>query len=146
MTGLPHRHAYFKPPFVLRNAVLDQQTGGYPMATILEGVDLGVALCNWHCGQGDPVYAVGSFLIAGETHYRGVVKQALGEIERNIRRFDREPKKSHGWTKKDRAELVAIKRGLQHMLDANLVSDDPTGLVAQSWLDNYEPKDEEAGA
>lgn len=39
--------------------------------------------------------------------------------------------------------LVAIKRGLQHMLDANLVSDDPAGLVSQSWLDDYEPKEDE---
>jgi hypothetical protein len=71
---------------------------------------LGLMLQNWHYGQGDPVYAVGSSLFAGKTVSTEVLADALDRI-RSLKTSStaRHDKKGH-------KELVTIEKSLEYLV------------------------------
>ena len=56
----------------------------------MDRAELGSRLCNWHSGQWDPVYMVGSFYVGGETYPdREVVEEAISHLETALFQFQR---------------------------------------------------------
>lgn len=71
---------------------------------------LGLMLQNWHYGQGDPIYAVGSSLFAGKTVPTETLADALGRI-RSLKTSStsRHDRKGH-------KELVTIEKSLEYLV------------------------------
>lgn len=75
--------------------------------------DLGDRLCQWHSSGSDPVYAVGSFAIAGQVHERAVIVAAKTSLEATLPKAE---KGEYGWTKEDAHELRGIIADLNALL------------------------------
>jgi len=71
---------------------------------------LGLALQNWHHGQGDPIYAAGSSLYAGKSVSVDVLEDALNRI----RALKSSPTAKHD--KAGHKELVEIEKQLAYMV------------------------------
>ena len=53
---------------------------------MIDRCSLGERMLRWHWGQGDPVYAVGSFYVSGSRYpRRSVVSSALGNLQSELR-------------------------------------------------------------
>lgn len=85
---------------------------------------IGLKMLNWHSGMGDPIYAVGSFMMGGKLNTRETTERACANIGIDIKLYDADPG-VYGWTKADRAELGQIHRALCSLLAAK---------VAPPWL------------
>lgn len=73
--------------------------------------DFGERMLHWHAGQGDPIYAVGSFAFSGKVHAdRTTIANAHGEIERQF--------ESGRWRGADLDELAFLLDSLNEMLAA----------------------------
>jgi len=66
--------------------------------------EIGVRMHNWHSGQGDPIYAVGSLVYAG----RKVMKKHLQEAIDNLDSFYEMDKKHRHLKPADRRELEEL--------------------------------------
>lgn len=44
--------------------------------------NLGLRLCDWHSGMDDPVYAVGSCMIAGDSRWRNALEGAIENLDK----------------------------------------------------------------
>jgi len=57
---------------------------------LMDRVELGERMLQWHGGQNDPVYAVGSFYLSGKQYPdQEVVEDALANLEAELEQFER---------------------------------------------------------
>jgi DNA-binding MarR family transcriptional regulator len=71
---------------------------------------LGVAMHNWHGGQGDPIYAVGSMIFAGKPVSRSDVEDAIDNLEGLFDDADSSGKREL------KGIIAALKKGLKKKL------------------------------
>jgi len=72
--------------------------------------DLGVQLHNWHWGQNDPIYAVGSQIAAGKKVMKKHLQEAIDELDRIYER-DRRHRQLKPSDRRDLEELLDTLNG-----------------------------------
>jgi DNA repair protein RadC len=74
--------------------------------------ELGIKMHEWHAGQGDPLYAVGSYYYTGQKYPdREVVERAETEIEKLLR-----TRSFSGGKRGEKKDLRAILGGIRHFM------------------------------
>lgn len=81
---------------------------------MIDRAKLGELMHHWHDGASDPIYAVGSYYVAGKP-YPGACVAA--DALKSIKSYTTvaEPG-TFGWTEADVRELQTIAEGLEHYL------------------------------
>lgn len=88
--------------------------------------ECGLLLHNWHNGQNDPIYAVGSFYFESKPHpQRWVVEGAIANLEGCLS-MD-EHFRSGLWTEADREELQKLVADLKQYLIDDYSDDENSG-------------------